>query len=372
MVMTISSACSRCSDSRTIAKPGLAVRLRVFLSFCLAAALVGCGPKAPKASRESATPEVETEATPTSSATARPSARSTPAAKATPTPIPRVPVSTQPPPAELWKEFSGERAWRTAKQLVELGPRPAGSMELGRARGLLVSALESSAWEVEQQPFSASSPQGEISGTNLIARFSADGTRPVPRGGRAVLLGAHYDTRHFTTIKFVGANEGASGPAVLVEIARVLALDPQLAAKIEIVLFDAGEPRSQFAPDDGIFGSKAYAKSATSHPAHVAILQSVGDANSPLSLAPGASAELVAQLRSATTTLKSPLEFKTAPVRHWGDHLPFGTGALVLGNYDSLFRYTADDTIDRVDPTRLQRVGELLVWLSKKWAAGPE
>lgn len=341
----------------------------------LALLLAACGPKPKPAPLP--TPEPEAEATPAPVADSTPGAvksaapkRATPAPKpatAKVTPIKRVPVSTQPPPADLWKEVSGERAWRTAKQLTELGPRPTGSMELGRAQGVLVSALRSAAWEVEQQSFTASTPRGEISGTNLIARFSADGERPVPRTPRSIAIGAHYDTRYFSTIRFVGANDGASGPALLVELARVLALDPQLAAKIELVLFDAAQPRGQFTDEDGIAGSKHYAKSAK--PRYIAILEGVGDATSAFTLPPDMSIELLADLRAASSAVSNTLRFKAAPVRLWGDHIPFGSAALMFGNYDYLARNTADDTIDRVNPETIGRVGALVIWLTKHWAA---
>jgi hypothetical protein len=277
-----------------------------------------------------------------------------------------VAVSTAPAPAELWKQFSGDRAWRTAKELAGIGPRPAGSQEIGRERALLIAALESAGWEVEQETFDVKTASESFQGTNLIARFSADGSRPVPRTARNVLLGAHYDTRRFSTIRFLGANDGASGPAVLVETARVLSLDPQLAAKVEIALFDASEPRIQFTPEDGIAGSKHHARSGA--PAHAVILHGVGAANEPFTLPPETSAEVLGAVKAATAAVHSPLQFKTAQVRLWGDHLPFGAGALLLGTYDSLIRYTADDTVEHLDSATLGRVGELVIWLAKRWA----
>lgn len=297
----------------------------------------------------------------------RPSTPTPTPAPPKPTPIKRVPVSTEPPPPDLWKQFSGDRAWRMARELVELGPRTAGSVESGRARGFFLSALRESAWVIEEQRFTATTPRGEIAGANLIARFSADGERPVPRTPRKVVLGAHYDTRHFSTIRFVGANDGASGPAVLVEAARVLALDPQLAAQIEIVFFDAGEPRSQFNADDGLHGSRHYAKSMSA--GRAIVLHGVGDGETTLTLPPETPIELLSDLRAAVSALRSPLQLRTAPVKLWGDHLPLGPGALMLGNHDYLARYTADDTIERIRPATLASVGEVVVWLAKRWAA---
>lgn len=333
------------------------------LSLCLAA----CGPKPKPAPRPTPEPETPAATPAESSPTPKPTPATPTPKPAAPkaTPIKRVPVSTAPPPAELWKEFSGEHAWRTAKQLTEIGPRPAGSMELGRARGVLLSALRSAGWEVEQQTFTATTPRGEIPGANLIARFSADGERPVPRTPRAVVIAAHYDTRYFSTIRFVGANDGASGPATLVEIARVLALDPQLAAKIELVLFDAGEPRRQFSADDGLAGSRHYAKTS---PPRAIVLHGIGDAQSPLSIPPETPLEVLADIRTAAPTLSAQLRMQIASVKLWGDHLPLGPRALMLNNTDYLARYTADDTIERVSPAALGIAGELTLWLARHWA----
>lgn len=343
------------------------------LSCLLALACGACGPK----QKPAAPPPAEVEEAPPSATVAPGASPAAPRQAAAPkpkpaapkaTPLPRVPVSTQAPPAELWKQFSGDRAWRTVKQLVEFGPRPAGSLELGRARGMLASALGSAAWEVEQQTFTASTPAGDLAGVNLIARFSADGARPVPRTARPIVIGAHYDTRRFSTIRFAGANDGGSGPAVLVEAARVIALDPALAAKVELVLFDAGEPRSQFTPDDGIAGSRHYAKAGM--PRRAAILHGVGDASGVLTLPPDSPIDLLSELRAAIAALHSPLQPRIAAVKLWGDHLPLGPGALLLGNHETVSRYTADDTIERVNAETLGHAGQLVVWLAKRWAAG--
>ena len=344
------------------------------MAVLMAMLATACGPR-PKPSHDpESTPEAEAPAEAASTpapapAKAKPAApnSATPRPTAKPTPHARVSVSTQPPPANLWKEFSGDRAWRTVKQLVEVGPRPSGSMENGRTRAMLTAALRSLAWEVEEQPFTAKTPRGEIAGVNLIARFSADGTRPVPRTPRGIMLGAHYDTRYFSTIRFVGANDGASGPAVLVEAARVLSLDPQLAAQVSIVFFDASEPRGQFTPDDGLAGSKFFAKSET--PRRGVILHAVGDAGGPLTLPPGTAIELLADLRDARPALTAAPQFESAIVKLWGDHLPFGPGTLLLGNHDYLARYTQDDTLEQVNPATLASVGELTVWLAKRWAS---
>ena len=305
----------------------------------------------------------------TSTPTPRPQVRKpTPERRATiaasPTPN-RVAVRTEPPPAELWKEVSGDRAWKLTKQLADLGPRPAGSPEVAKARGLLAAELRTHAWEVEEQSFRRTTPQGEVSGTNLIARFSADGSRPVDRTPRPVLLGAHYDSRRFSTIRSVAANEAGSGPALIAELARVLAMDPALAARVAIVLFDACEPLSQYSADDGLAGSRHYAQGGV--PKHALILKGVGDADSAIMLSRDTSADLVGELRAAVPAIQSKVSFSFYPTRVWSDHLSLGPGAMVWGNFGALFRNTADDTIERVDPATLGRVGQVAVWIVRHW-----
>jgi hypothetical protein len=138
-------------------------------------------------------------------------------------------VSTAPPPREIWKEFSGEKAFAEVKKQVDLGPRPAGSAELEQTRGLLTASLEANGWEVERQEFTDTTPHGAVKFVNLIARFAADGSRPVPRTTQRAIVCSHYDTKRFSTIRFVGADDGASSTGALVELARVLALDPAFA-----------------------------------------------------------------------------------------------------------------------------------------------
>src|SRR5215204_4629607 len=196
-------------------------RYRILFVVLLASSLAlgGCSKK-PKRTE----PQVAAEQEPPPNATGSPKPK-TEASKPSPTPQPtpqrKVAVSTRPPPTELWREFSGRRALETAGKLAALGPRPTGSRELEAARQVFVPALEGAAWEVENDSFQPPAPPEGITAVNLVARFSSDGVRPVPRTARRIVIVAPYDTRSFSTIRFVGANDGGSGPAMLLELARV-------------------------------------------------------------------------------------------------------------------------------------------------------
>ena len=134
--------------------------------------------------------------------------------------------------APLWEEFSGAKAFAHVQHLVELGPRPAGSEALEKSRIYIADQLKSFGWT-----------------DNTIGIFGADTTRndDIRKLGRAFrerkkgpaqfLLCSHYDTKTFDAIRFVGANDGGSSTGLLIEMARVLAINPALAAKVELVVF---------------------------------------------------------------------------------------------------------------------------------------
>jgi len=144
--------------------------------------------------------------------------------------------------------FSSERAWRDLQTLTKDGGRPVGSRNNARARDYLREQIEGlgldvESWDVDYRKTGQAPPlQGapKITVTDLAAIIP--GTRSQDR----FVLVAPFDSRRFDDFEFVGANDGASGAAVVLEIARVLAADP-LPYATEIVFLDGESPFS--APD---------------------------------------------------------------------------------------------------------------------------
>ena len=138
--------------------------------------------------------------------------------------------------------FDGAQAYAYLKQICKLGPRVSGSAGMQAQQELLVKHFEEFGAEVELQKFKARHPRdgSAVPLANLIARWRPDRTE-------RILLCAHYDTRPFPDRDrvdprgvFLGANDGASGVALLMELAREAArLDGQLG--LDIVLFDGEE-----------------------------------------------------------------------------------------------------------------------------------
>ena len=145
-------------------------------------------------------------------------------------------------PAAEAVEFSGERAMRHLEAICDLGPRPSGSPAMDRQRALLARHFRAAGATVTGQAFQIRDRRtgAPVHLENLIVTWHPD------RAER-VLLAAHYDTRPFPDRDpvdpegvFLGANDGASGVAVLMELAAAMPGLPGPVG-IDFVLFDAEE-----------------------------------------------------------------------------------------------------------------------------------
>lgn len=144
-----------------------------------------------------------------------------------------------PPPT-----IDGQRAYGYLNQIVEIGPRTAGSEANARQRKLVFDHFEKAGGKVQEQFFRALHPMTgkRLTMANLIGSWNPD--RP-----ERVVIGAHYDTRphpdqefdpNRQNLPFVGANDGASGVALLMEIANHLSkLETHWG--VDLVLFDGEE-----------------------------------------------------------------------------------------------------------------------------------
>ena len=296
----------------------------------------------------------------------------TPDTAAAPTPEKREPAS--PPPAEIWKYFSGDRAFADVRKQVEFGPRPSGSTEIEPARAHIVATLEAAGWAVEKQEFTDTTPRGPMKFVNVIARFAMPGAKPVPTTQRFIVC-SHYDTKRFSTIKFVGASDGASSTGALLELARVLALDPAMAATVELVFFDGEEAIQQFNETDGLYGSRYYAaklrESGRAKQFQFGILwDMIGDRDLTITLSADTPGELTKSVLASAEALgvRDRFSYHHSPI--YDDHVPLNMVARIptidLIDFDYLPWHTADDTLDKLSPASLQTIGALTLFHLRK------
>ena len=151
--------------------------------------------------------------------------------------------------------FDSTRAWKDLQAQVAIGPRPAGSAALQKTRDYILAELKKAGVETRQQVFIAKTPLGETSMANLIATIP--GRRP-----ERIAIASHYDTKLFRDIRFVGASDGASSTAALLELARVLK-SRQNEFTLELLFFDGEEAVVEWGRNnDNTYGSRYYVDAA--------------------------------------------------------------------------------------------------------------
>jgi len=147
-------------------------------------------------------------------------------------------AETTPPPLVETPDFNADSAYAFVEAQVNLGPRVPGTANHRRAAELFIKKLKGYGGNVVEQDFTATTFDGKtVDLKNIIASF-------YPQSRRRILLGAHWDTRPFADKDTVrqdepidGANDGASGVGVLLEIARIISEnDPGVG--VDIILFD--------------------------------------------------------------------------------------------------------------------------------------
>lgn len=110
--------------------------------------------------------------------------------------------------------IDANRAYNDAKTMVDFGPRPAGSAAIKKTQQFIESELNSYGLKVTEDKFDGDTPHGKIPMMNIIAEVPG-------QKSDIVFITGHYDTAPLPG--FVGANDGASSAASVLEIARVLA-----------------------------------------------------------------------------------------------------------------------------------------------------
>ena len=268
--------------------------------------------------------------------------------------------------------FDGQRAWADLVSQVRIGPRPAGSEGSLRVRRLISDRLRQAGWRVEPQRFEARLPDGaEIPMTNLIARL--EGESP----GR-ILLGTHFDTKRIADAPdFAGANDGASGVAVLLELARQLRQRPR-AWSYTLLFFDGEEALGErITQRDGLYGSRALAarmrdSGEFERVRAFVLIDMVGDSDLNLQISADSAGWLASLWREAAAKLGRGELTDPDPVRLVDDHTPFVRLGLepVLALIDFQFGarwtpgpfwHTAADDLRSVSAESLNSVGEILV-----------
>ena len=265
---------------------------------------------------------------------------------------------------KIWEEVSGENALAHVRTIVDFGPRPSGSDAIEKTRVYLTSELESWGWKVTRQAFANATPRGKVDFVNLIAHFGEN------EKDSRFLLCSHYDTKIFDSARFVGANDGGSSSGLLLELARVLALHPELARKITLAFFDGEEAFEAFSATDGLYGSRYFAgqlsaeNRAKQYRGGI-LFDMVGDQSLSITLPPDSPAEMARDIFSAAEALKLRKFFTYFDRDILDDHTPLnavGIPTIDLIDFEYPPWHTPDDTIDKIGGESLRTVGAVAAY----------
>ena len=272
---------------------------------------------------------------------------------------------------KIWEEFSGEKAFVHVQSLVDLGPHPAGSEAIQKARDYIEEQLRHSGWQVTRQAFTDVTPRGKVQFMNLIARFSGDRNA----ASSSFLLSSHYDTKLFDAIRFVGANDGCSSTGLLLELARVIAQHPNLARKIELAFFDGEEAYENFSDTDGLYGSRYFAKQVQANGAKQfrggMLFDMIGDRSLGITLPADSPSAMAHDIFAAAEALKLRNYFSYLDRDLIDDHAPLnavGISTIDIIDFDYPWWHTAGDTIDKISPQSLQIVGSVALYYVSDFA----
>jgi Zn-dependent M28 family amino/carboxypeptidase len=197
----------------------------------------------------------------------------------------------------------------------------------------------------------------------------------VPTNTQRAIVCSHYDTKRFSTIKFVGAHDGASSTGALLELAASSRLDPVLATQIELVFFDGEEALTAIHRDRRLYGSRHYAsklrETDRAKQFQFGILwDMIGDKDLTITLPPDSPRELANAILQAAETLGVRDRFSFYERNVYDDHVPLNSVARVptidLIDFDYPPWHTADDTLDKLSPESLQNIGAVTLYHLRK------
>jgi len=280
-------------------------------------------------------------------------------AAATAQPAPAPPQA--PPPSQL-DGFDAAYAYDQTAKLVAFGPRPAGSDANARQQQYIIAQLKSYGCPVEEDDFHSQTPIGDVAMKDIVVKIP--GARP-----DIVLFATHYDTK--TLANFVGADDGASSTALMLELARLLcARKNQLT--LWIAFFDGEEAFNwEWQDPDNTYGSRNLAAQMAldgdlPHLKAMLLADMIGISNLRIERDESSTPWLTDLVWNTAARLGYGNVFVSSSLPMDDDHTPFlhrGIAACDVIDFDGAQQiwHTTNDTMDKIDPRSLGITGHVFL-----------
>jgi glutaminyl-peptide cyclotransferase len=251
---------------------------------------------------------------------------------------------------------------RHAEKIVSFGPHPPGSPAQRKVGDYLLEQLQGFGLETQTQDFEAVTPIGRLQMRNVWGVLPG-------RTDRIIILASHYDSKYFEEFEFVGANDGASSSAVVLELARILARDNPSGYTLWFVFFDGEEAIEEWTDLDSLYGSRRFVRMLKSQGrlnqiGAMVLLDLIGEK------------DLLFRRDSRSTPWLVDIVWKTAEELGFGDHfsdryistlddhIPFleeGVDAIDIIDLDYAYWHTPEDTLDKLSPENMKMVAEIVL-----------
>jgi Zn-dependent M28 family amino/carboxypeptidase len=293
-------------------------------------------------------------------------------------------VSASPPAGEPLKlppnegplpNVDGDRAMQYLKEIVKFGPRPLGSPSHKKVEDYIASHLKSD--QVEDDIFTADTPEGKFSVHNIIAKY------PGTKDG-IILIASHYDTNYpLRRTSYVGANDGASSSALLLELANHLRGKQRDGYSVWLVWDDAEEamkpdgsgglPNEMPFSQDSLYGithlaEKWQADGTLKKVKALILTDMIGDADLNVDRDTNSTPWLEDVAYEAAKRLGYQSHFFALQREVSDDHLPFVKRGVPSADlidftygYNLAYWHTTEDTVDKLSPRSLQIVGSVVL-----------
>jgi len=258
-------------------------------------------------------------------------------------------------------KFDSSRAWEHLRQMLAIGPRPAGSPAIEQTRKYIKDQLTAIGLKAVDQAWDDETPLGRVHMVNLIA------TIPGATADRLAITG-HYDTKLFREFRFLGASDGGSSAAFLLELARVLKARRNRMT-IELVFLDGEEAVIEWRGNDHTYGSRHYVDVAKRSGAldslkAMVLVDMIADRDLGMRRDSNSTKWLTDIIWGQAAKMKLDGAFLPALTTVEDDHLPFlaaGIPSVDIIDLDYDAWHTQRDTIEAVSARSLQVVGDVLL-----------
>jgi Zn-dependent M28 family amino/carboxypeptidase len=266
--------------------------------------------------------------------------------------------------------INAARAMQYTKEVTAFGARPIGSANHKKLEEYIVAHLKGD--EVENDAFTAETIEGKFPVRNIIAKF------PGTKDGVVVIAG-HYDTNYpLRNTAYVGANDGGSSTAILLEIANQLRGKKRDGYSVWLLFTDGEEAVRQWSATDSVYGTthvaERWQKDGTAKKIKALLLADmIGDADLNVERESNSTPWLEDLVYQAATRLGYQSHFFARTQAVEDDHIPFVKAGVPCADlididygYDNVFHHSPQDTVDKLSPKSLQIVGDVIlqtVWM---------